>query len=368
MQARHRATGGHEVARRVLGVDAGLHGVPVEPHVVLRERQLLTRCDPQLPLHEVEPGHQLRDGVLDLEPGVHLQEEELVGSRRRHDELDRARADVPDGTRGLDRRLAHAVARRVVEQRRRSLLDDLLVSPLEAALALPQVHDAAVPVGEHLDLDVPGVGHEPLHQQAVVTEGASRLPLRRLDGGGQLVRRVHEPHALAATARGRLEQHRVADALRRRRDRVHVGHVVRARHDRHTGRRHGLLRPDLVAHRLDRAHGWADEHEPGVLTGPGERRVLREETVARVHGLSPGRPRGGDDVRNGQIAAGRLGRSDADRHVRLGDVPGVGVGVAVHGDRPDAQAPQSRDDPHRDLTPVGHQHGVEHAPHILKTP
>ena len=60
------------------------------------------------------------------------------------------------------------------------------------------------------------------------------------------------------------------------------------------------------------------------------------------------------------------------RDVGLGDVPGVGVGVAVHGDRTNTHGAQRADDPHGDLAAVGDQNGVEDvwrsSRHILKTP
>ena len=43
-------------------------------NVVLRDPEPLAAGDPQLRTHEVDPGHRLGDGVLDLEPGVHLEE------------------------------------------------------------------------------------------------------------------------------------------------------------------------------------------------------------------------------------------------------------------------------------------------------
>jgi hypothetical protein len=68
-----------EAASGILGVDAHLDGVAVQPHVVLREGEPLTGGDPELLLHEVQAGHELGDRVLDLQAGVHLHEEELVG-------------------------------------------------------------------------------------------------------------------------------------------------------------------------------------------------------------------------------------------------------------------------------------------------
>ena len=43
---------------------------------------------------------------------------------------------------------------RLAEKSRRRALDDLLVTPLDRAVALPQMHEVAMPVTEQLDLDV----------------------------------------------------------------------------------------------------------------------------------------------------------------------------------------------------------------------
>ena len=357
MHRQHRAAGRDETARRVFGVHPRLDGVPVQDDVRLRDGKVLARRDADLPLDQVEAGDQLGDRVLDLQPGVHLHEEELVRVVRRQDELDGARADVTDRARGFDRRRAHLRARGLVEQHRRRFLDDLLVPPLQAALALAEVDDVAVGVGQHLDLDVPRCGDEPFHQQRVVAEGTLGLAPRRLDRGVQFGLFVDQPHALAATTGGRLEQQRIAD-LRRGggepagRD-VHIG---RTGHHRDAGLRHGRLGADLVAHGVDRGDRRADEHQPGGLAGPRELGVLRQEAVTRVHRLRARGHRGVHDGRNREVALRSFGGSDPDGGVRLPDVPRVGVGVAVDGDRADAEVTQRANDPHRDLAAVRDQH------------
>ncbi len=89
----------------VLGVQPGLD------RVAARRRWLGVEAaavgDQQLQRDEVEAGGRLGDRVLDLKPGVHLEEEEvarLVGH-----ELDRARAGVPDGGRREPRRVEQLV-------------------------------------------------------------------------------------------------------------------------------------------------------------------------------------------------------------------------------------------------------------------
>ena len=52
---------------------------PRSVDVLLAQRERLALRDQDLLADEVEAGHELRDGVLDLDPGVHLHEEVLAG-------------------------------------------------------------------------------------------------------------------------------------------------------------------------------------------------------------------------------------------------------------------------------------------------
>src|SRR5918911_1316370 len=112
-----------------------------------------------------------------------------------------ARAMSIPGASPLGRRL-HRLARLGVEGRRGRLLDQLLMAPLDRALALAEGEDAAVHVAEHLDLDVPRGRDRLLQVERPVAEGRLRLGGRAVEGRLELVRRAHEPHALPASARG----------------------------------------------------------------------------------------------------------------------------------------------------------------------
>ena len=142
--------------------------------------------DEQLLLDEVDAGDELGHRVLDLQARVHLDEEELVGPVARDEELDGARAAVVDARRGRAGRRAEAGAGRGIDHRRRRLLDDLLVPALQRALALAEVDDRAVRVGEHLHLDVPRPLDEPLEQQRVVAERGGRHAAGGRERLGQL--------------------------------------------------------------------------------------------------------------------------------------------------------------------------------------
>ena len=364
------AAGGQEPAGRVFGVDPGLGRVAGQPDLLLPQREGLARGHAQLPLDQIEAGDQFGDGVLDLQPGVHLHEEELIRFVAGHDELHGARAHVPDAAGRLGGGAAHRVPAGFVQQRGGCFLDDLLVPALQAAFAFAEVDGVAVGVGEDLDLDVPGPFDEPLQQQRVVAERGLGFTAGPGDRPGQLAGRAGQPHTFAAAPGRRLDQQGEPDG---------GGGVqqIRFRHsplagpgdDRHAGHGDGGLGGNLVAHRLDGCGRGPDEDQARVRAGPGERGVLGQEPVTRVDGLGAGLACSVQDAPDVQVALGGRGRAEPDRLVGLADVPGTGVGVAVDRDAGDAEGPQGADDADGDLSAVGHQDRVEHGrPHIRKTP
>ena len=144
--------------------------------------------DQHLLAHEVDPGHLLGDGVLDLDAGVHLHE--VVVAVRGEQALDRPGGAVAGGARGIDRDPADPLAQRLVDRGRGRLLDELLVAPLDRAVALAEVDHVAVRVGEHLHLDVPRILEVALDVDAAVGEVLLALALGRLEGTLRLVRRA----------------------------------------------------------------------------------------------------------------------------------------------------------------------------------
>ena len=147
--------------------------------------------------------------MLDLQARVHLEEVELAV--RRDDELDRAGVPVVDAARRRDRGLRHPLPQLVAVARRRRLLDDLLVPPLDRAVALEEVDDVAARVAEDLELDVPRLLDVALEEQAIVAERLHRLAPRRLDLRLQFAGGADDLHPLPAAARARLHEQRKAD-------------------------------------------------------------------------------------------------------------------------------------------------------------
>ncbi len=137
---------------------------------------------------------------------------------------------------------------------------------------------------------------------------------------------------------------------------------VRSRYERHTRSAHLSLRANLVAHALHHLRRRPDEDELRFLARTHEGRVLGKEAVAGVNGIASRRLRGGDDVRDSQIALRGRRWADADRAVRELDVARACVRSGVDRDRLDPELVQRADHPHRDLAPIRYEDAREHAP------
>src|SRR6516165_4141099 len=66
-------------AHRIFGVHAQFQRMPARLDGGRIEAHILPGGDAELLLHQVDPGDQFGDRVLDLQPGVHLEEHEITG-------------------------------------------------------------------------------------------------------------------------------------------------------------------------------------------------------------------------------------------------------------------------------------------------
>jgi hypothetical protein len=357
----HQAAGGRqEAAERVFGIDPTFHGPAVEPDLVLAEGQLLAGGDANHELHQIHPGDQFGHRVLDLQARVHFQEiEALVLADH---ELDGARALVVHRLGQRHRLLAHGLARRGIDEGRGRLFDHLLVAALQGAFALMQIDRVAVRIADQLDLDVARLLDELLDKDAVVAESVLRLGLAGGEALGRFLVVVGHAQALAAAAGRRLDHHRIADALRdldRLLRRVDGG--VMAGNGIDPGFQRQLLRGNLVAHRGHRVVLGPDENDAALFQPTRELRVLRQEAIARMHGLGAGLLAGGNDLVDGQIGFLRGRRADADRFIGHAHVHGVLVRLGIHGDGGDAHLARGLDDAAGNLSAICNKYLFEHA-------
>ncbi len=303
--------------------------------------------------HQIEAGHHLRHGVFDLQTCVHL--EEVEGTVLVQDAFDGAGAHVTGLAGKTHRRLGEALADPVVDQRRRGLLDQLLVTALHRAVPVAEEEHRAARVGDDLRFHVVRAIDVPLQEHLGPSEVRLRLargPFQRLL---EVVAVADDVHALATAAERGLHQEREADPrslFLRLRD---VHRLGRAGNDGHAG---GVGDPPgsrLVTHRLDGLRRRADEREAGLLDGASERRAFGEEAVAGMDQGGSGSDGRVHDRLDREVRGGGERRADPIRLVGHLHVEGVAVGVRVHRHGRDAHLAGRPHDPDGDLASVGDQ-------------
>ncbi len=310
------------------------------------------RREPDLLADQVDAVHLLGDRVLDLEPGVHLEEVEAAVPVEQ--ELDCSQRLVGGRLDDRQRRLTELAPQLGRDHRRRALLDHLLVAPLDRALALADEDRVAVAVGRDLDLDVAGPVDQPLDVDPVVAEERLALRAGAVEGRGELVALADRPHALAAAAGHRLQQHRQAVLID---EGLELGEVLerleQPRDQRHAGRPGELAGLGLRAHQPDRRRRRADPGQSGRLHRLGEAGVLGQESVAGMDEVGARAPGRVEQALDREVALRRRRRADAEGLVRHQDVRRHPVDLGVDGHRRDVHLPAGADDPDRDLAAVG---------------
>mmetsp|Transcript_5903 Transcript_5903/g.15018 ORF Transcript_5903/g.15018 Transcript_5903/m.15018 type:complete len:407 (-) Transcript_5903:169-1389(-) len=345
------------VIHRVLSVDTGFNGPAVDPDVVLGNGERLSRGHTDHLLHKVDAGDALCNGVLHLQPSVHLEEVKvLVGV---NEELDGASRLVVDSAREGNRLLAHRSSGLGVQERRWRLLDNLLVPPLDRALSFVQVHIVAMLVTKHLDLNVAGLVDEFLHQEVVISKRLGltlrqRVPLLKI---AVIPRRSH---ALATTAMDRLDHDRVSNVIGDLLGVLHISHNVGTAGNHADSCGLGLvLGILLISHHLDRKLARPKELHPLVLERLGKGRILGQEAVPRMHRVGPRRIHGLEQLVHPKIRLGGWRRAKQKLLVSHAHVHAVGVCFGIHGDRLNAKLLASAHHPARDLAAVRHHQSID---------
>ncbi len=320
--------------------------------------QRLAGGDPELLMHQVDSRHHLGDRVLDLQPGVHLEEVEVALGVDQ--ELDRAGPFVVGGFGHGDRGLAERLALPAREDTGGRLLDELLVAALNRAVAFAQEDTLAVRVEEDLRFDVAGAVQVFLDVDLGGPEVGVGLALSRLIGSVEVARFPGHLEPPSSATVGRLDGHRVA---------VFVGQAAGlalglerlegSGHPGHTGLFSGPSRTDLVSHDGNRVRGRAHPHESLIDDPLGEVGVLGEEAVAGMDGGGAGLPSHFQQAIDVEVGLGRRRRPDVPRLVGQLDVQRLTVDFRVDGNGAHPQLASPANDPERDLAPVGDEDGVD---------
>src|SRR5258706_1083293 len=336
----------HAVGRHRFRVDAHLHRHATRCRYARGgQSQFLKRTafrDGELRAHEVDPGDRLGDGMLDLQAGIGLDENETGTIVRLllYQEFERGKAGQLHFPRHAQRRVDQAIAQRRRQPRRGRNLDELLTVALQAAFALPEMADFAAAIADDLDFDVARFEEQFLHVDVAIAERLHGLRTAAFESRLELLYIEHLPHAAAAATRDRLEHdgavrlQKAAGVFERRRR-------IGPRQYRHAALHGKGTRPALVAKNFQHLGGGTNESEARFPAFAREVRVLAQKAVSGVNGFTPGRERDANDLFRVQVGRrpfpgqamglirlrGVIGRCVIPRENRMGPNAGLRGGA-----------------------------------------
>ena len=211
-------------------------------------------------------------------------------------------------------------------------------------------------VADDLHLDVARIVDILLDQHAVVAERRLGLALGADDRRREFRRRPHDPHAASAAARGCLDQNRKPDLVGGISQRLVVLRLaMKTGHQRHTGLLHQHLGAGFGTHRRHHRSRGADEHQFRVRTGLRELGILRQKSVAGMHGLGAALLRGVDDALDVEITVARPRRAEQHRLVGHRHMQRIAIGLGINRDGAQAHRFCSTDHAASDLAAIGDQ-------------
>ncbi len=158
------------------------------------------------------------------------------------------------------------------------------MAALERAVALAEMDDVALRVGQNLELDVPDALEVFFEVHLARAEGGVAFGAGERKQACQLRGVARDPHSLAAPARRRLDQDWIANAPGLRLRLAQLGDPVSfaARQHRDPGPLHDPECARFVAHQADMARPRPDEVQSRAPAGLGEIAVLGQESITRV--------------------------------------------------------------------------------------
>ena len=324
----------------------------------MRHRQALSGGDGDLLLDDIDAGDLLGDGVLDLQAGVHLEEEKLAA--RVLQKLDGAGVLIAGGAGDFDGAFANDLALDFAQLRRGGDFDEFLVAALDRAIAVEKMDDVAFRIAEYLDFDMARIDESFFDE--------NRAGAKRFFGFGNGARElaadfagvVALPDAAPAAARRGFEHHRIADFAGDGERFVDIGDGAVAAGERaHAGVAGERAGGEFVAQAGDGLRIGADEADAAAFAAGGEFGIFGQKSVARVDGVAIEDARVIDDFAGVEVAGKRV-RADAMCFVGFFDMQGVAVGVGIDGDGANAHFGASAHKADGDFAAVGDKQALNH--------
>ncbi len=310
--------------------------------------------DPDLGADDVEAGEHFGDGMLNLDTGVHLDEEPFVGVGI-EEEFDGAGVVVADFASEADGGVAEGDAGFVGEIEGRGDFDDFLVAALDGAIALVEMEDVAVAVADDLDFDVFGAGDVAFEEDGGISEGERGFVAGFFEEAFEVFGFVDDAHSAAAASESGFDDEGEADFLADLEGGVEVGDwIFGAGEGGDFDFFGGAAGGGFVAHHFEKIGLWADESDAGFGAGAGEFGVFGEESVTGMDHVDAFFEGEGDDAFDVEVGGdGAFSLADQVGFVGFEAVDGVAVLVGVDGDGAEAEFVRGTEDANGDFTAVG---------------
>ena len=251
------------------------------------------------------------------------------------EELDRAGVVIASGAGEFHGRLGQRRADRRIERDRGRNLDHLLMAALHRAIALVEVQDVAVLVAEDLDFDVAGAANKSFQEYRVVAERGSGFAAGFLELSGKLsgLSTTRMPRPPPPKAALMMSGKPISAASS-----PHVSASVTGSSVPGTTGMPAFwaksARRSLVAQQFEQLRAGADEGDARAFTGPRQRRILGQKTIARMDRIDALFLRQRDDAFDVKVGFDRaLACADQVGFIRLEAVQGEAVFLRINGDR-----------------------------------
>ena len=299
--------------------------------------------------------------MFHLHPGIHFHEVDFVV---RQQEFHGAGVLVADRLGGAHCQIADIGALLGRQLRTGGDLDQFLVSTLDRAVPLEQVHGVAETVSQHLGFDVLGIDDALFQEHVGAAEGLGRFGNHPRPGLLQFFLAVATANAATTATGGRLEHHRITDPVRLAQRFLQILEItLGARGHRHAGGDHAAPGFGLVAHACDHLGGGADELDPTLAADACQVGVFRQEAVTGVQRIAAGLDRQVDQLARIQVTGQRIA-ADVIRLIGAFDMQRIAVRIRMDGHRANAHFRAGADNADSDFATVGNQDFLDHSPFL----
>src|SRR6476659_3645051 len=221
--------------------------------------------------------------------------------------------------------------------------------------------DVAMTIGHDLKFNVARIYEELLQVHLIVSKCFLGLMTRAVESGFKAWLIMRSAHSAAAAAARCLDHHRVTKLLCDfHRLFLCLNDSIAAGRYRHADFTRSRTSSVLVAHRLHRTRGRADELDIAAFADFHEMRILGEEPIARMNRVNIADLGRAHDPIDFQITfkAGR--RTDTDRFIGELDVQRIDVCLRIDRESANAEFLAGANYPQRDLSAISNENLLEH--------